>query len=123
MRAVKSLDFAKFPVKFPVSREFGGETGAISTASPARQSAFPLGARGSAGKARQQRAFVNLPLVSNFPFGRFGRANRQKSPAVLGNIPVFRRLRPETWFDLSIFPKIEPGIETRLRGDHAQTMS
>jgi len=37
-----------------------------------------------------------LHLVSTFPFGRFGQSNRQKSPAVFKNIPVFRRLRPET---------------------------
>jgi hypothetical protein len=34
-------EIAIFPVKFPVSREFALETGAISTASPARQSGIP----------------------------------------------------------------------------------
>jgi hypothetical protein len=33
-------DFAKFPLKFPVSREIQRETGAFSTASPARQCGF-----------------------------------------------------------------------------------
>jgi len=34
----QSLRIAKFPVKFPVIREFALETGSISTASPANQS-------------------------------------------------------------------------------------
>jgi hypothetical protein len=88
-------------------------------------------------RKRRPAGFYNLPPVSRLPFAYFGGPNRRKSPAVFENISVFRRLRPETWFDrdcrvraavmpgirLSIFSKKEPGIETRLRGDHAQTMS
>ena len=69
---------------------------------PARQSALPRKPSPYPGRGRKQRALTHLPLVSTFPFGRFGRSNRQKSPAVFKNIPVFRRLRPETWFDRQV---------------------
>jgi hypothetical protein len=39
---------------------------------------------------------AELPSVSTFPFGRFGWSNSQKSPAQFANIPVLRRLWPET---------------------------
>jgi len=58
-----------------------------------------------------------LPLVSTFPFGRFGRSNRQGSPGVFKNVPVFGRLRPETWFDrdCQVRAAVIPGIQIRLR--------
>ena len=43
--------------------------------------------------------FCIWPPVSRLPFRLFGGPNRRKSPAVFENIPVFRRLRPQTWFE------------------------
>ena len=54
------------------------------------------------------------PPVSRLPFRLFGGPNRRKSPAVFENIPVFRRLRPETWFErhcparAAVMPGIPP---------------
>lgn len=45
------------------------------------------------------RPFAILPLVSTFPTWRFSRPEVRKSPADIANIPVFRRLWLETWFD------------------------
>jgi hypothetical protein len=45
-------------------------------------------------------AFRAFGFVSKLPIPRFWGANCRKSPATSANIPVLRRLRPETWFDL-----------------------
>jgi len=50
---------AVFPEKFPVCREFGPETGANSTASPANQSGAWRFTLSNLRNARQWRAFVN----------------------------------------------------------------
>ncbi len=46
------------------------------------------------------QAFREFGFISRRPFRRFWRANRRKSPATSGIIPVLWRLRPETGFDL-----------------------
>src|SRR6516164_2408237 len=70
--------FAKFPVKFPVSREFWRETGAISTASPATQSRLyadlPRGAR----KGRQLR-LLHLAASLETPISPFWRGQIAES--------------------------------------------
>jgi hypothetical protein len=43
--------------------------------------------------------FCIWPPVSRLPIRLFGAPNCRKSPAVFENIPIFRRLRPETWFE------------------------
>ena len=58
----KRPDLAKFPVKFLVCREFCPETGAISTASPARQSCVQPGSRIDARIGRKSWLFANSPL-------------------------------------------------------------
>ena len=45
-------------------------------------------------------AFNALGFVSRLPIRRSSGANCRKSPPTSANIPVLRRLRPETWFDL-----------------------
>ena len=86
----------KFPAKFPVSKGISQETGAISTASPARQSGLRANIPRGARKGRQQQAFAFGLRSPRLPFRFFGGPHRRKSPAVFENIPVFRRLRPET---------------------------
>jgi hypothetical protein len=46
------------------------------------------------------RAFYAFGFVSRLPICRSSGATCRKSPGTSANIPVFRRLRPETWFDL-----------------------
>jgi len=62
--------------------------------------------------------FCNWPPVSRLPFRLFGRPNRRKSPAVFENIPVFRRLRPETWFErhCQVRVAVMPGIHLSISG-------
>ena len=96
---LRTPKIAIFPVKFPVSREFALETGAISTASPASQTGFREDTSSSSRKARRWRAFTHLMPVSIFPLSASGRPNRRKSRPGSGDIPVFGILRPETWFD------------------------
>ena len=43
--------------------------------------------------------FRELASLSTFLFGHYGLANRRKSPVLAANIPVFGRLRLETWFE------------------------
>jgi hypothetical protein len=50
-------DFAKFPVNFPVSREFGAETGSQLTASSTSQSESNAYGIGSRSKSREMAAF------------------------------------------------------------------
>ena len=92
-------DFAKFPVKFPVSREFNRETGAISTASPARQSGLRADIPRGAEKGRQQRAFAFglRSRDSHFAFlaGQIAESLRPFSEI----FPFSGEYDPETWFD------------------------
>src|SRR6516164_316248 len=99
MRDVISLEFAKFPVRFPVSREFCGRLARTALHRQPRSPPFLQVSWGVPERAANSGAFTHLPLVSTLPFGRFGEPIPQKSPAVFGNIPVFRRLPPETWFE------------------------
>jgi hypothetical protein len=55
-------------------------------------------------KARQWRAFAPPRSVSTFRIGDLGGPNREKSPPEAANIPVFGRLRSETWFDRDCRP-------------------
>src|SRR5260370_23963010 len=50
--------------------------------------------------ARQLRAFAKNKSVSRLPIYTTLRRNRRQSPADILDIPVFRRRRPETGFDL-----------------------
>src|SRR5260370_41544339 len=50
--------------------------------------------------ARQLRAFAKNKSVSRLPIYATLRRNRRSSPADILDIPVFRRRRPETGFDL-----------------------
>src|SRR5271169_6315984 len=90
---------AKFPLKFPVSREFAWRLVRIPLR---RQPASPeVGepARDSWRKARQWRAFAIRLAVSRLPILGNTRPIRRASPATTAKIPVFRRQRPETGFD------------------------
>ena len=66
------------------------------------------------------------PPVSRLPFRLFGGPNRRKSPALFENIPVFRRLRPETWFErhcqashsLPTPSAIHPSVRSRSGPEH-----
>jgi hypothetical protein len=78
-----------------IKREYGSS---IPPAA-AMQSGVREGGSGTARKARRWRAFALLLGVSTFPFGVLSRPNCRKSPAFAGNIPVFRRLWLEIWFD------------------------
>jgi hypothetical protein len=95
----QSPKIAKFPVKFPVSREFAWRR--VQSALR-RQPGIPaLGemAPDSRRKARQWRAFSIRRPVSVLPISWNKGRIRGKSLAHAANIPVFRRLRPETGFD------------------------
>jgi len=62
--------------------------------------------------------FCIWPPVTRLPFRLFGGSNRRKSPAVFENIPVFRRLRPETWFERHCPARaaVMPGIHLSISG-------
>src|SRR3984893_6227304 len=67
----KRPKFEKFPVKFPVSREFAPETGSPLTGSSARQSGL--------------RGFISpLGRIADIPVGYAGR-----SQSLVGNFPYF----------------------------------
>ena len=96
---------AKFPVKFPVSREFSRRR--VRSAlrrqptSPALREAVPNSRR----NARQQRAFLIQRAVSSLPSSPAGGRNCRKSLATCRNIPVSGRRRVETGFDLHCVPE------------------
>src|SRR6202011_25777 len=89
---------AKFPVKFPDTRQFAWR---LVRSALRRQPASP--APGdftlcNATKARQWRAFANWLSVSGLRNWGLRERNRRKSPDTAANIPVFRRRAPETEF-------------------------
>ena len=91
---------AKFPVKFPVSREFMWR---LVRSALRRQPASPADretAPDSHRKARQWRVFLIRCLVSVLRFHESKGRIRGKSLVDTANIPVFRRRRQETGFDL-----------------------
>src|SRR3974390_770794 len=98
MRAVKSLDFAKCPVNSLLA---GNLTGDRRDQHCIASQAVRPSCRYSEGceKGPPTAGFCIWPPVSRLPFRLFGGPNRRKSPAGFENIPVFRRLRPETWFE------------------------
>src|SRR6266404_3732418 len=102
---------AKFPVKFPDTREFAWRR--VRSAlrrqpgSPALREAVPDSRR----NARQQRAFLIQRTVSSLPISPAEGRNCQKSLATCRNIPVFGRRQPETGFD----PHCMPGASSRLK--------
>jgi hypothetical protein len=55
--AAKAVNFAKFPVKFPVSREWRSETGPICTGSPANQCGLWIFCAPTRQKARNDGVF------------------------------------------------------------------
>lgn len=75
------------------------ETGAISTALPAKQSTKKRLCKSRRTNARQLRAFVQLIGISTLRFHGSKWSDRRKSPAQCPNIPVFETSRLETWFD------------------------
>jgi hypothetical protein len=75
------------------------ETGAISTASPARQSRRRRSHPGNRQKGPQLAGFCHLTRVSSLQNLPNPRPIFRKSPDATGNIPVFGRLTPETGFD------------------------
>src|SRR5258705_5089377 len=95
----KALEIAKFPVKFPDTRESGWRRVRSALrrqpASPAVREIAP----NSHENGRQWRAFTILAAVSRLPISRIAGPNGRKSPAAPRNIPVFLRLAPETQFD------------------------
>jgi hypothetical protein len=97
--ASRSPNNAKFPVKFPVSREFAWRR----VRSALRRQPGSPGAgetsRDSDRKAHQWRAFAIWWTVSTLPISPTEGRIRRKSPATTANIPVFGRLTPETGFD------------------------
>jgi hypothetical protein len=94
-----SPKIAKFPVKFPDSREFAWRRVRSALrrqpASPTPGGIGPDGRR----KAHQWRAFAIWCPVSVLPISRHQDGIRRKSPANALNIPVFGRRRPESAFD------------------------
>ena len=94
-----SRKIAKFPVKFPVSREFTWRR--VRSAlhrqptSPTLGENVPFTHR----KARQWRTFANWLSSPGSEFWSLSGPKRRKSPATCRNIPIFGRPRPETGFD------------------------
>src|SRR5262249_54375740 len=71
-------------------------------------------------KRAANRGLCIWPPVSRLPFRLFGGPNRRKSPAVFENIPVSRRLRPETWFErhCRVRAAVKSGIHLSISLDH-----
>jgi hypothetical protein len=95
----RSPEIAKFPVKFPVSREFARRLVRIplrrQPTSPALKETVPNSRR----NARQWRAFSIQRAVSSQRISRIRERIRRKSLVTTVNIPVFGRRVPETGFD------------------------
>jgi hypothetical protein len=94
-----SPEIAKFPVKFPVSREFAWRR----VRSALRRQPGSPEAGNSTPQRREKPAVGGLfqfRAVSELPNWRIHRPFREKSPATTANIPVFGRLSLETGFDL-----------------------
>jgi hypothetical protein len=89
----------KFPVIFPVSREFTWRRVRSALRRQPRSQRLGENASRTGGKARQWRAFAIRSPVSVLPIARYSDRIPRKSPANTVNIPVFGRRRPETWFD------------------------
>src|SRR5262249_14515379 len=90
----------KFPVNFPVSREFGVETGSQLTASSARECPSPWGASWSHKYSRHARELARASVVCWAQFFGFLTATGRTSGTNLWS-PVFniRIQRPETRFE------------------------
>jgi hypothetical protein len=107
---------AKFPVKFPDTRDFAWRRVRSALrrqpASPALRETVPNSRR----NARQQRAFLIHRPVSSIPISPTAGRNCQKSLATCRNIPIFGRRRPETGFDPHCMAET---IWTKLHAPHA----
>src|SRR5258706_8680889 len=102
----KAPEIAKFPVKFPDTRESGWRR--VRSAlrrqpgSPALRQPVPNRRR----NARPQRAFLIQRTVSTFPISPAAGRNCRKSLATCRNIPVSERRRLETGCDLHCVPDV-----------------
>ena len=96
MRDVISLEFAKFPVKFPVSREFCGRLARTALHRQPRSPAFMPISREVPERAANCGLCI-WPPVSRLPFRLFGGA---KSPKVSGRFRKYSRFQETTAGDL-----------------------
>jgi hypothetical protein len=83
--AAKAVNFAKFPVKFPVSREWRSETGPICTGSPANQSSLSIFSTERAIKPANTRYFERRSVSEAPGFEPKYPALPEASRAFLGN--------------------------------------
>ena len=94
-----SLEIAKFPVKFPDTRESGWRRVRSALRRQPGSAALREAVPKSRRNARQQRAFLIQRTVSSLPISPAAGRNCRKSLATSRNIPNFGRRRPETGFD------------------------
>ena len=95
----QSPRIVKFPVKFPVSREFAWRLVRSALRRQPGSAALAEAVPTTGKNARQQRAFLIWRTVSSLPISPTAGRNCRKSLATCRNIPIFGRRRPETGFD------------------------
>jgi hypothetical protein len=91
----RSLKIAKFPVKFPVSRELAGDR-CDQHSRPSQGFGRPAKLPRKSENGPEIPAFRPFDFVSGLPNRLSRGANRRKSPATPLNIPVLQKLSAET---------------------------